>query len=542
MIRQVIFLAGALMASAALGADAGPPQAAAKPRVEQVVIVFKTHFDIGYTELAREIVQRYRTSMIDHALDVVEQNRNLPPDQQFTWTIPGWPMKKILEDWPGQTPERKQKVARAFRDGRFATHALPFTMQTEMLEPENLVRGLGFASRLARDAGHALPRGAKMTDVPCHSWILPTLLTHAGVNFLHLGCNPASSSPKVPALFWWEGPDGSRLLTMYSAGGYGSGLLPPADWPHKTWLAMIMTNDNQGPPSPAQVKELIDQAAKKLPGVQVRIGQLSDFSDRLLAENPDLPVVRGDMPDTWIHGPMCDPAGVILSRNMVPAIAAAESLATILGAWKVSTPDASAAIAGAYENNLLYCEHTWGGSMSWITRYLGPGPTGTGEADNWAYGDKWKADLAAGRFKRLQESWDEHSHYATTAHDLIAPVLESELAKLASASGGDGQRIVVYNPLPWKRDGLVAVRLPKSGPTALRPTDGGPVVAATADADGLRFLVRDIPPCGYRTYAPDAKIAAAAASTGDAQAGTLENRWLKVTLDPARWRDPFARR
>lgn len=43
--------------------------------------------------------------------------------------------------------------------------------------------------------------------------------------------------------------------------------------------------------------------------MKVRIGRLSDFSDALLAEHPTLPVIRGDMPDTWIHGPMSDPAG-----------------------------------------------------------------------------------------------------------------------------------------------------------------------------------------------------------------------------------------
>jgi alpha-mannosidase len=498
--------------------------------VEEIIIVYKTHFDIGYTRLAREVIAKYRTSMIDHALEVVDQNRNLPPDQQFTWTIPGWPMKKILEDWPGQTAERKQNILRAFQDGRFVTHALPFTMQTDMIEPEDLVRGLGFASRLARDAGHPLPRSAKMTDVPCHSWILPTLLTHAGVNFLHLGCNPASSSPQVPALFWWEGPDGSRLLTMYSAGGYGSSLLPPPDWPHKTWLALTMTSDNQGPPRPGQVKQMIDQVAKTLPGVKVRVGQLSDFADRLIAEKPDLPVVRGDMPDTWIHGPMCDPAGAILARHIDSDIGAAESLATLLKVWNVNTPNPFAAIADAYENNLLYYEHTWGGALGWIMRYLGPGETGTGASDDWAYGDKWKADLAAGRFTRLQESWDEHSNYISTARDVIAPVLDGELKKLANATGGSGTRIVVYNPLPWQRDGMVAVKLRGDAIAALQPTDGGPAIAATADADAVRFLARDIPPLGYRVYAPAKRETPAPT---DADAGTLENRWLKVTLDPA---------
>ena len=112
----------------------------------------------------------------------------------------------------------------------------------------------------------SLPRDAKMTDVPCHSWIMPTLLRNAGVDFLHLGCNAASSSPQVPRLFWWEGPDGSRLLTMYTAEGYGTGLVPPADWPYQTWLALIHTGDNHGPPTPEEVKSLLDEAAKKAPG------------------------------------------------------------------------------------------------------------------------------------------------------------------------------------------------------------------------------------------------------------------------------------
>ncbi len=134
----------------------------------------------------------------------------------------------------------------------------------------------------------ALPRDAKMTDVPCHSWIMPTLLRHAGIEFLHLGCNAASRSPQVPLLFWWEGPDGSRLLTMYAAEGYGTGLMPPENWPYRTWLALIHTGDNHGPPKPEEVSQLLAEAKVKLPGIQVRIGRLSDFADAIVAENAEL--------------------------------------------------------------------------------------------------------------------------------------------------------------------------------------------------------------------------------------------------------------
>jgi alpha-mannosidase len=85
-----------LLLIAALHAPSG--RAVETNRLSQIVVVFKTHFDIGYTDMATNIVQRYRTTMIDQALDVVDQNRNLPPQQQFAWTLAGWPLYKILQD------------------------------------------------------------------------------------------------------------------------------------------------------------------------------------------------------------------------------------------------------------------------------------------------------------------------------------------------------------------------------------------------------------------------------------------------------------
>ena len=137
----------AAMASAMIAGFSFINVEAQKADIEEIILVYKSHFDIGYTHLASETIENYRTRTIEGALDVVDQNKNLPIDQQFVWTIPGWPMKKILEDWDGQTPERSQRVRDAFRDGRFAVHALPFTMQIELMEPEGMVRSLGYRLR-----------------------------------------------------------------------------------------------------------------------------------------------------------------------------------------------------------------------------------------------------------------------------------------------------------------------------------------------------------------------------------------------------------
>ena len=510
-------------------AEPSAASAGARPdqRLRRVIIVFKTHFDIGYTDLATNIVQRYRTTMIDQALQVVDRNRDLPPRQQFAWTIPGWPMKKITEDWDGQKVERQQRIMQAFKDGRFVVHALPFTTHTELLEIEDLVRGMTFATDLSRRAGLALPRDAKMTDVPCHAWIIPTLLRNAGVDFLHLGCNAASSSPQVPALFWWEGPDGSRLLTMYSAAGYGTGLIPPADWPYATWLALYHTGDNHGPPTPDEVKTLLAEAAQELPGVDVRIGRLSDFADAILAEKAGIPVIRGDMPDTWIHGPMCDPAGAKLARHIRPAIANTESLGTLLQTWGVPAPDVTGAIARAYEQSLLYGEHTWGGALYWITQYA------AGQI-KFGYGETFQNDMAAGRFKRLEESWAEHTRYIETAEKLISPWQQSQMQLLADSIGGtDGLRVVVYNPLPYKRNGIVTLPLP-AGVSSLAPVRGGSAVRVSVRDGVAEFIARDIPAQGYRTFVPVKRPVHRAALRADAPSATLENRWFKAVLDPGR--------
>ena len=513
-MTQLLFTIVLMVACASLAAEERVPG------VREVIVVFKTHFDIGYTDMASNIVRRYRTTFMDSALQVVDQNRALPPAHQFVWTIPGWPMHKILEDWPGQTPDRRQRIGQAVKEGRFVVHALPFTTHTELLEPEDLVRGLGYSTRLARDLGLNPPRDAKMTDVPEHAALMATLLRHAGVTFMHIGCNAMSASPQVPPLYWWEGPDGSRLLTMYSP-DYGTGLLPPANWPYRTWLALQHTGDNHGPPRPDEIKKVLGELAQRLPGVKVRIGRLSDFGDAILAENPDLPVVRADMPDTWIHGPMSDPAGARLARRTRPLLAATEALNTELRLWGVPVPDASATVAAAYEQSLLYGEHTWGGSIGWL-------------GGKFAFGEDFKKERAAGRFRRIESSWDEHTAYIERVRDLIQPALQENLKALALAVKTDGSRVVVFNPLPWRRTDLVRVKSNQTNIAALKPVDGNEVLPVASHGTELEFTARDVPAMGYRTYVPVKAELPPSPLRADADSATLVSPFFTAVLDPAR--------
>lgn len=234
--------------------------------------------------------------------------------------------------------------------------------------PEEFARGYTSADTSCRDFSVPIPRGAKTSDVPSQSRALATGLAHGGIRFMHIGCNwPSGYVHDLPPLYWWEGPDGSRVLTMYSIiygtctalwpwGGeadpyIGHNLLPPAHWPYRTWPAIIVTSDNSGPPTLQAVQSLFAEALEKRPGVKVRMGTLDDIADAILAEEPELAVIRAETPDTWIHGCMSDPGGMRIARNVRPLIPVAEVLLSQLRQWGVRAESREKDVA--YASDLL---------------------------------------------------------------------------------------------------------------------------------------------------------------------------------------------
>ena len=444
---------------------------AAPPKVSDVWVAFKTHFDIGYTDTIAGVLRKYRVKMMDSALGIIDQERQLPPEKRFAWIIPGWPAAHILG--PKQEPARKPHIEQAVREGALSVQALPFSLHTESCDLEDLVRGMRFASAINRKYGRALPIAAKMTDVPCHSWAWPTILAHAGVKFLQIGSNGASGHLRLPHLFWWEGPDGSRILCNYTP-DYGSPLAAPKGWPSKNYLAMIMTGDNHGPPSLAEVENLRQYAEKNMPGIRVHFGTLDDFAHAVLAEKPELPVVRGDMPDTWIHGWLSMPIESKAAHTVRPLQPAVQTLDTQLRAWGLTTGDLAPALAVAYEQSVLYSEHTFGPAAP----NMGSWTSGTLRD---LYGAAWKAAYDRGAYKKYEQVFDDKRAYARKEAEIVHRELGSRMDLLARSVKTTGPRVVVYNALPWPRSGTIEI-----------PSQPG------------KFLyAQDVPANGYKTFPLD---------------------------------------
>ncbi len=393
----------------------------------KITAVFKTHFDIGFTELSSELIGSYGTGMLDKVLEVCEGTQDSKQGLRYVWTMPAWPLLQMLKH---TTPDRLLRAEKLIEGGQLLCHALPFTMHTELLSVEELIYGFKYAKEFCDKYNKPYPVSAKMTDVPGHSLILPSVLASAGVKFLHLGCNPASLPPDVPRLFWWEGKDGSRVLTFYSKGGYGSTLLPPPDWKYKAWLAMLQTNDNIGPHDSGIVGQLLNQINESGVSCDFKIGSMDDFYYDIIQEDlSDLPVVYGDLGDTWIHGAGTYPIETALLRHSRREITALEKLAAYMSFNGVTLPKIQT--DDYYDNAILFCEHTWGLD---VKSHLGWGRAYDKQGFN--------SQKSEPRYINMEQSWDEQrerANKAAKASDLLKKDLQNHFC-------GQNKYISIFNP------------------------------------------------------------------------------------------------
>lgn len=144
------------------------------------------------------------------------------------------------------------------------------------------------------------------------------------------------------------------------AGGYG-GLSFLKHWHVPTLVpgsshAMVVAwgGDNSGPPSADSVRETFADIQAEFPHTDVVTSSLDDFVAAILDENvtSQLPVLTGEIGDTWIHGVASDP------RKLALMSAIERELASCFAQGQCSRNDAR--IAAFFHAFLKNYEHTWG--------------------------------------------------------------------------------------------------------------------------------------------------------------------------------------
>ena len=363
--------------------------------IREVIVLFKTHLDMGYTDLAENVRSRYVNSYVPKALQLARELREQEGKRIFVWTTGSWLIDEYLRcaDDAGRSA-----MERAIAAGDISWHGLPFTTHTELMDADLVRYGIEIAQRLDKRFGRK-SIAAKLTDVPGHTRGLVSLLADAGIEFLHIGVNPVSVNPDVPTLFRWQAPDGKEITVMYQFGYGGYAEIPGTN----KALMFAHTGDNNGPQSADAVLGVYRRLEQEHPGVCVRPGDLNDIALAVREIRDTLPVVTQEIGDTWIHGGATDP------RKM----SGYRALLRLRKSWKGKPRE----IADRWL--LEVPEHTWG--LDYKT-YL--------KDHEHFRREEFEQVRGTPAYRRMEHSWDEQRDYL---RKLVSELTGSEQAQAEQA-------------------------------------------------------------------------------------------------------------
>jgi hypothetical protein len=311
-VKSAVLSAAAIAASLPFRRLASGQQLASAspvdPEVKRVLMIFKCHLDVGFTDTQANVMQMYFKQYYPQAMRTAAKLRDADGNR-YVWTGAAWLLYEYLEQ--ASSDERKQMES-AIAMGDIAWHALPFSWQTEMLDRSMIEGCLGFSNSLDTRFGRKTTAG-KMTDVPCHSRGIVSPLAGAGVRLLDIGVNPASTPPEVPDVFLWKAPDGSSLAVLYHKHDYGSTLRVPGS---DLAVSVNVRVDNSGPHTIEEINAIYAGLHQRFPNAQLLAGSLTDIATAMEPLRESLPVVTQEIGDTWIYGAPSDPPKIARFREM----------------------------------------------------------------------------------------------------------------------------------------------------------------------------------------------------------------------------------
>lgn len=349
------FLAGLLAAGAFEAANRRFLEAAESEvpdsSIRRVLVTFMCHLDVGFVDTQANIIRKYFDVYYPRAIDTAAATRRSGGDR-YIWTTGSWLLYEYLQKAAAPARARMEQAVEA---GDIAWHAIPFTWQTELMDPSMIQGALGLSQSLDRRF-HRKTTGSKMSDVPGHTRGIIAPISEGGVTFLDIGVNSASTPPDVPDLFVWKDPDGPSIVVMYHPHGYGSIVKVPGS---DLAVDVEVRNDNSGPHTIEEIHKIYASLRKRFPKAKVTAATLTDIADAVEPHRDHFPVVTQEIGDTWIYGVPSDPLKVARYRE----------LARLREEWiaqKAMQPGDPSDLA-FLSSLLLEVEHTWGtDTKTWL--------------------------------------------------------------------------------------------------------------------------------------------------------------------------------
>lgn len=452
-----------------------------------------THFDLGFTDVQTKLWSQLTADMKD-ILDLCDRTDNWPDDCKYRWNIE---CSSLLEEFARRYPDQMPRMIERLKQGRIEVNAGYTNMLTELCSGEELCRSFYPIERFREQYGITVDT-AMHNDIAGITWQMPQLYNKAGVKCLSFRSNPVRAKliwDRPEALtrpFIWQSPDGSSVILWYTDSYREANFFredcpeaPVSDWmqdkgsgAYDAFLGLIARQEKKGTPvdaiqmrmggdnlPPTINSSLWVKAWNELwayPRMIVATNRM--FFDHIERFRSQLETHAGDIPDWWADGAGSSARETGMNRRNHDRIALAEQMQALFGNQMIDTWD-------AYRQILLFEEHTWGSDME--TRTEDPA--------------------------KAAEEWRIKSAYAFDADRMTRDLLNKSMNNLINAIGSDrSTRLLVWNPLPWSRSGIVDVDIPEG--QAAFDIKSGKQLQMQKVGDKYAVLVTDIPAVGWKCF------------------------------------------
>lgn len=497
-----------------------------------VFIIPHEHLDIGFTDYPARVAELHAES-VDGAMKLIDK----VPD--FRWTVDGfWVAQQYMA---ARSADRQQRFLEYLRSGKIAVPLQFANQHTGNASWEGLARSLYGSHEFAKTNKLPATDAAQIVDVPSYSWPYASVLADAGVKYFVA----ASNSWRAPVMlqgrwnekspFYWQGQDGKRVMMWYSRAYLQLHTLFGGPWrmaairdalpvylqaytrpDYTANTALIFGSQLENTALAKEQSELVGEFSKHYSYPRLRFSTVSEAMSQIENEfGGKLPVYKGDFGPYWEDGYGSDAIGTASHRANQSRILTAEKMGTVPAILRGDVLPDRGILARAWNNQLLYDEHTW--------TYVGA----TTQPENQQSVDQ----IGLKRARTIEGSRE------------IGESIQRSWAQFAAMLAPRDTSIAVFNPLSWERSGLVEFDLQdgteiidsKSGKTVPFETVWrGKGISLPGFGPGyrrVRFLAENIPSVGYKLYALK-PASTEAAESSPVQADVIENEYYRITLDP----------
>ncbi|HOS94895.1 MAG TPA: glycoside hydrolase family 38 C-terminal domain-containing protein, partial [Armatimonadota bacterium] len=334
-----------------------------------------------------------------------------------------------------QYPELFSRIRERVEEGRWDL-AGGWWVQPDCNIPsgESLVRQALYGQRYLDSRFGKMATVGYNPDTFGHCNAIPQLLAKSGMN-AYLFFRPGPHEKTLEGeTFWWESPDGSRVLASRPPHHYCTDeeelaerlrvAAEQAPAPLTDVMCFYGVGDHGGGPTRRAIASILAHAETP-GGPRARFARIEDFYREAASHGAALPVLRDDLQH---HAPGCYAVHSEVkrrNRECEQLLSAAESMATL--AWAAGGPD--------YPDGEL--------TQAWAAVLFNQ-----------------FHDILAGT--SIPEVYEDANEMYDEAEALAQEALEPALTSLAARADtrGDGLPLVVFNPLSWAHEVPVEVEIP----------------------------------------------------------------------------------